>query len=945
MSGFDILSLVGEPWNDSSGVFGGISVTVNDVASFPSSKFLELFLNGSSVYRILKTGETIISNPTGSSLGGMRLAGDGGMMALTSQMDVATGQPAQALSYFWENPAEVGYNPRSEAVLQGMGSARFSVKSQATFSHTAGNSRYEWQGVVGPRIQWTGLAAATSTGMTIDFTNVGQSPRRASPVVSFSAANLADDLVHFGLSDGSNWAPRAKVDAAGGAQFQMLDLPEQSVPGDPAAATARLYALRVDGVTSLAFRDSSGAETVLAGAAGNVVSSTGTAATGKAVDSEGHAVAAPNGQATPADLTVGGESGQVQYNDAGVLAGLTGMTVTAGAASALALTGGTATTPSPVLSVSQTWNGTPNTFHPFEINVTDNGSHFTSTVFRARINGVDRFQLTRDDALVFGPYDGSPVGFRRLSGSGIALCTLLSNNTGKLAPVFGAYWLDVLPNGRANEEVSVLHGFGTKQFKVESLAEMSHMAENGYFRWEVGWEAPTGRLLWSGYEKQSTEGRTIDFNDFLQSPRASPVVSFSSAGDSGDLVHFSKWTGSDWIARGKVDVMGRATFQALDLPEQSEPENPAPGTGRLYATQAEGATRLAFRDALGAEMVLGDTAPGGANGAIQYNNNGVFGGAAGIGITSDVVTQIAITGGTATSSNPVLATSQTWNNATETFYAFDANITDTASHYTSAFFRGRVDGIDRFQVTRDDTLMFGPYDNQPIGIRRLNNGAVLGLCTLLSATSGKLAPVVSLYWDSTPLAGGRANETVAVIRGNGSNRLSIESDSAIVHIAETGRYEWEAGFANNTDRISWVGYQKSSSEGRPFDFNNFGQAPTRANPIASFSSDVDEGDLVHFSNYDGSIWTPRGKVDAMGRASFQALDLPEQADPGLPGPDTGRLYARDVDGLTRLAFRTAAGVETLLGAGTATEETIVPDRTIILYDAAGNAYKVPCVAA
>src|SRR4051812_30934226 len=99
MAGFDILTLVGEPWVDSAGLFRGIGVIVTDTASLPSSKFLEFVLNGASVYSVLKTGETIISDAAGTSLGGIKLAGAAGEMALTSQIDLTTSAPGEVLRY------------------------------------------------------------------------------------------------------------------------------------------------------------------------------------------------------------------------------------------------------------------------------------------------------------------------------------------------------------------------------------------------------------------------------------------------------------------------------------------------------------------------------------------------------------------------------------------------------------------------------------------------------------------------------------------------------------------------------------------------------------------------------------------------------------------------------------------------------------------------------
>lgn len=277
MSGFDILTLVGEPWANSTGLFRGIGVTVTDTASLPSSKFLDFVLNGASIYSVLKTGETIISNAAGTSLGGIKLAGNAGEMGLTSQVDPTTLSPAETLRYAWEDPAHVGNDPASGSVLLGMGASNFSIEGAAKITHIAGSSAYAWSGILGTRLSWTGTTAATSDGRTIDFTNVGQT-NRASPIVSISGANVADDLIHFGLSDGSNWSVAAKIDAAGRGQFQMLDLPEQGAPGNPAASNARIYGKSVDGVTKLAFRDSTGAETILGStitvAGGTVTSNT-----------------------------------------------------------------------------------------------------------------------------------------------------------------------------------------------------------------------------------------------------------------------------------------------------------------------------------------------------------------------------------------------------------------------------------------------------------------------------------------------------------------------------------------------------------------------------------------------------------------------------------------------------------------------------------------------
>ncbi|HET6926555.1 MAG TPA: hypothetical protein VFI48_06865, partial [Hyphomicrobiaceae bacterium] len=53
----------------------------------------------------------------------------------------------------------------------------------------------------------------------------------------------------------------------------------------------------------------------------------------------------------------------------------------------------------------------------------------------------------------------------------------------------------------------------------------------------------------------------------------------------------------------------------------------------------------------------------------------------------------------------------------------------------------------------------------------------------------------------------------------------------------------------------------------------------------------------------------------LGPQLGQYIDLAEISPPSSPGTDVGRLYAKDVAGVTKLAFRDHAGTETVLGSG------------------------------
>jgi hypothetical protein len=620
MSGFDILSLVGEPWADSGGLFRGIGVTVTDTASLPSSKFLEFVLNGASIYSVLKTGETIISNAAGTSLGGIRLAGSAGEMGLTSQIDSTTGAAGEVLRYSWEDPAHVGNDPASASVLEGMGATNFSIEGAGAITHIAGNSAYAWSGILGTRVIWKGYTAATNNGRTIDFSNVGQTSR-ASPVVSVSAGNAADDLIHFGLSDGSNWNVAAKIDAAGRGQFQMLDLPQQGAPGNPAASTVRIYGTSVGGVSKVAFRDSTGAETVL----GSTVSvSGGTATTSTPVASFAQtwngagvsftAITAnvtdvlSNADSTLMDLKVNSNSVfQVSKAGAAVISGTDGTQTVVGP-SGMTVAAGTVTANQPLQNLSQTWSNANVNFDAIKVSI--GGSVFggASHLINCSVGGKSAFRVRWDGTVQIGDSTHAHGGIQRVNSGGNALMTFWSQydrTTGDPAPVFYYGWEDATLDGFTTSGIAVLKGMGANRFSIESASAMVHISDSSRFEWE-GWNAP--RLSFVGYVKGSSEGRTVDFNNSGQpvpSLRANPVVSFSSISNDEDVVHFGRYDGNaTWTANAKVSATGLGTFPQLDLPEQASPSDPAANVGRLYSKSVAGATRLAFRDSAGSESVL-----------------------------------------------------------------------------------------------------------------------------------------------------------------------------------------------------------------------------------------------------------------------------------------------------------------------------------------------------
>lgn len=155
------------------------------------------------------SNETTFQN--GTSLGGIALIGGQGEMALTSQINPSSGLPGQVVRWYWENGVF-----GDSAVLHGMGANRLSIESEAAMVHISKTGRFEFEGQITPRLSFVGFETATAAGKTIDFTNFGQTPVRANPIVSMSAENIADDVLHIGTTDGSGgYTANARISADG----------------------------------------------------------------------------------------------------------------------------------------------------------------------------------------------------------------------------------------------------------------------------------------------------------------------------------------------------------------------------------------------------------------------------------------------------------------------------------------------------------------------------------------------------------------------------------------------------------------------------------------------------------------------------------------------------------------------------------------------------------
>ena len=110
--------------------------------------------------------------------------------------------------------------------------------------------------------------------------------------------------------------------------------------------------------------------------------------------------------------------------------------------------------------------------------------------------------------------------------------------------------------------------------------------------------------------------------------------------------------------------------------------------------------------------------------------------------------------------------------------------------------------------------------------------------------------------------------------------------------------------SSGTETGAWAGWEKRVARYIDGEWRSY--LPGAGSGAGSLAWVIDEAALYSFN---GTNWVVAGPQ--LG----QYIDLAEISPPSSPGADVGRLYAKDVAGVTKLAFRDHAGTETVLGSG------------------------------
>jgi hypothetical protein len=321
-------------------------------------------------------------------------------------------------------------------------------------------------------------------------------------------------------------------------------------------------------------------------------------------------------------------------------------------------------------------------------------------------------------------------------------------------------------------------------------------------------------------------------------------------------------------------------------------------------------------------------------------------------------TTLTANNGTLTASAPVLDLAQTWNNAAVAFTALRINVTNTNSLASSKLLDVQSGGSSDFSVysSRRVTLgqfpptFFGPslelssgtgfYDSGGIRVTVAGTNSLIFTATGMKVRGGTLGFTSG---DETVLVSD-ANDVLAMRRGTNPNTFNIYNTF-------TSATNHERGFLRWSSNVFQIGTEQGSGGGTARDLAFQTGGTTRFTIAANGNATIGGGLPLGWGG---------GGTRIIG-ATFPAALLQFQTG----STDRLTIDAIGIIGIggTTASFPALKRSSTVLQARLANDsdfcplqgqlrihqnavsETITATHTLTLFDAAGTAYKVPCVAA
>lgn len=428
------------------------------------------------------------------------------------------------------------------------------------------------------------------------------------------------------------------------------------------------------------------------------------------------------------------------------------------------ITGGTVTSSTPFLDMTQTWNSSGVTFTGIKTNVTDTASATQSSLMDLQTAGTSQFFARKDGWVAAGGVGFGATNFEvftsgqmtRTGGNRNVILLAIAGAGLNLGSGNTINWSSGLPGFTAGDLVLWRDAAATLQLGTDAATATAQAikAHDG-----VGADKAGADLILAGGNPTGTgTGSKLIFKTTAaggstsSTPQAS--VAWAQIPSDGGLQYLTGTRPTcDATHRGTVfyvaggggvaDTHESCVKDAADVYAWSSLPGGGSGTPGGSTTQLQYNNAGAFGGITGATTngtaltlvapVLGTPASATLTNATGLPAAGVVGTAAILGANTFTGSQ-TVTGGTVTASTPVLDMTQTWNSSGVTFTGIKANFTNTASAVGSLAMDLQIDGATKFSVRRDGLTVVGAQLNVA--------NAVVGSGDIRAGAAG------SIYWDS-----------------------------------------------------------------------------------------------------------------------------------------------------------------------------------------------------
>jgi hypothetical protein len=313
-------------------------------------------------------------------------------------------------------------------------------------------------------------------------------------------------------------------------------------------------------------------------------------------------------------------------------------------------------------------------------------------------------------------------------------------------------------------------------------------------------------------------------------------------------------------------------------------------------------------------------------------------------------TTLAANNGTLTASAPVLDLAQTWNASGTTFTGLRFNVTNTASAVLSNLVALQVGGTDRFRVRNDGFVTIDPSGT--------NNAVAASTSTLMSLfgvvtrASGQFAWTSGInYTDTTDVILVRDGAAGTLAQRNGTNAQTFNIYNTFT--SATNHERLRLAWASN---VAIIGTEKGSGGGSARALELQTDGVTRltvqtGGTVALASHLTVENGFIRIASAQAFQWLNRSKIYSLADGNVGLYNAGESSFNLLQFGGTTTSFPALKRSSTVLQARLANDSDfcplqgQLRTHANAVTETITADKTLTFYDAAGTAYKVPCVAA